>query len=353
MESNGYSYECYIIPDNIWYNYLEVFDDANLYQTPAFCRYSKGGKRRIDFVLKKSNKVIAIAQLRLFLIPVLNRGIAYLFRGPLWKIKGEEKSIETLEKVLEALYNEFVLKRKLVLIIAPNLFEDEENTYEKVFLHNNFKLKKQIPKRRTILIDLTKSRNELRKSLRRSWRQNLTKAEQSDLMIENSGENNFSILEKIHCEVVHRKDFRTNLSVGYFKKIQNDLPEKHKLNVLICKHDNEYVSGLLGAGIGDTGLAIIGGTTSIGLKKAPNSYYLLMWKMCEWSRELGCRWFDLGGINPITNPGVYQFKSGMRGIEMTYLGDYQASKPGISCILCKLLDCELWISDALRKLRNH
>ena len=122
---------------------------------------------------------------------------------------------------------------------------------------------------------------------------------------------------------------------------------------MMCKNNDDYVSGLIGTAIGDTGLALIGGTTAKGLRISPNSYYLLMWNMCEWAKKAGCRWFDLGGINPDTNPGCYQFKSGMRGMEMTYLGNYQASKFGISCLLCRVLDLFLWICNKIREKINR
>ena len=348
MKDDGYSSESGIVPDETWYNYLELFDDANLYQTISYGRNSKGGKHLIHFVLKQHDKVIAIAQLRLFLIPYLNRGIAYLLRGPIWKLKDEDENPETLERMLKALYEEFVLRRKLVLIVAPNLFEEDDKDYAAIFFRNNFKIKHLNIKRRTILVDLSKSTNELRKKLRRSWRQNLVKAEKSDITIERNGHDNFSVLDEIHGEVVKRKEFRTDLTVENFGRIQNDLPDDYKLNVMLCKNDKEYVSGLVGVAIGDTGLALIGGTTTVGLQCAPNSYYLLMWKMCEWAKKAGCRWFDLGGINPDSNPGCYQFKSGMRGSEVAYLDTYQASKPGISCMMCKALDLMTWICNKLR-----
>ncbi len=348
MESDGYSLETEVGSEQIWYNYLELFDDSNLYQTQAYNKHSKGAKHLSHLILKKNDKVIAIAQLRLFLIPFLKRGIAYLLRGPVWKRKDEDECLETLERMLSALYNEFVIKRKLVLLIEPNLFEKKDHTYESIFTHQNFWLKKQINRRKTILIDLKKSSEDLRKSLRRSWRQNLRKAERNDLIIENNGENKFSYLEEIHTEVVRRKKFKTDLTVNQFKNINKDLPANYKLNVMTCKNNDDYVSGLIGTAIGDTGIALIGGTTSKGLKTSPSSYYYLMWNMCQWAKKTGCKWFDLGGINPETNPGVYQFKSGMRGTEMTYLGDYQACKYGISCIACKFLNFKLLIDNKQR-----
>lgn len=349
MESDEYSSETGVASENEWYSYLEQFDDANLYQTISYGKNSKGGRHLTHFILRKGNKVVAIAQLRLFLIPVIKKGIAYLLRGPVWKLKNEDENLEILDRMLKALYNEFIIKRKLVLIVGPNLYEEEGKDYESVFIRNNFKLKKLANKRRTILIDLSRSKEELRKKLRRSWRQNLTKAESNGHILEREGRNNFSILNEIHGEVVRRKAFRTDLTVDNFSKIQNDLPDNYKLDIMLCKSHEEYVSGLIGVNIGDTGLALIGGTTAAGLRHAPNSYYLLMWNMCESARAAGCRWFDLGGINPDTNPGCYQFKSGMRGREVTYLSNYQASKIGISCMVCRLLDLFLWVCNKLRR----
>jgi len=348
MESDEYSSETRVASEEKWYSYLEQFDDANLYQTIAYAKNSKRGKNLTHFILKNRNKVVAIAQLRLFLIPVIKKGIAYLLRGPVWKLKDENENQKILDRMLNALYDEFVIKRKLVLIIAPNLYEEDGKDYDSVFIRNNFKLKKFTNKRRTILIDLLKSKEELRKKLRRSWRQNLTKAESNGHILEREGNNNFSILNEIHGEVVKRKAFRTDLTVDNFEKIQNDLPENYKLDIMLCKSHEEYVSGLIGVTIGNTGLALIGGTTAAGLQHAPNSYYLLMWNMCESARAAGCRWFDLGGINPETNKGCYQFKSGMRGREVTYLGNYQSSKIGISCMVCKMLDLFLWVCNKLR-----
>ena len=350
MKDDDYSSEVGLVPEETWYEYLKLFDDASLYQTPSYGKNSKGGKHLINFVLRKNNRVVAVAQIRLFLMPYLNRGIAYLLRGPIWKLKDEDENPETLDKMLRALYEEFVVRRKLVLIVAPNLLKEIDKNYESLLFNNNFRIKFLNIKRRTILVDLSKPANELRKKLRRSWRQNLTKAENSNVTIENNGHNNFHVLDEIHGEVIKRKDFKTDLTVENFGRIQSDLPEDNKLNVMLCKNNEDYVSGLVGVAMGNTGLALIGGTTAVGLQCAPNSYYLLMWKMCEWARNAGCRWFDLGGINPSTNPGCYQFKSGIRGLEVTYLDTYQASKPGISCMMCKVLDFMMWVCNKIRKL---
>jgi lipid II:glycine glycyltransferase (peptidoglycan interpeptide bridge formation enzyme) len=67
--------------------------------------------------------------------------------------------------------------------------------------------------------------------------------------------------------------------------------------------------------------------------KAKGSY-LLQWRMMQWLRQRGCRWYDLGGINPQRNPGVYHFKSGFGGQEVLQCGCLEASRSvlSLSCV---------------------
>jgi lipid II:glycine glycyltransferase (peptidoglycan interpeptide bridge formation enzyme) len=47
--------------------------------------------------------------------------------------------------------------------------------------------------------------------------------------------------------------------------------------------------------------------------------------MIEWLKERGCHWYDLGGIDPENNPGVYHFKCGIAGKtgkDETFIGEF-------------------------------
>ena len=39
----------------------------------------------------------------------------------------------------------------------------------------------------------------------------------------------------------------------------------------------------------------------------------------QWLKENGVRHYNLGGINPETNPGVYHFKRGLSGLDSLYV----------------------------------
>ena len=38
-------------------------------------------------------------------------------------------------------------------------------------------------------------------------------------------------------------------------------------------------------------------------------------------KKLGCLWFDVGGIDEENNPGITQFKRGLKGEEYTLIGE--------------------------------
>ncbi len=47
--------------------------------------------------------------------------------------------------------------------------------------------------------------------------------------------------------------------------------------------------------------------------------------MLEYVKAQGCRWYDLNGINPVKNPGGYQFKTqlaGANGRDVQFIGQY-------------------------------
>jgi lipid II:glycine glycyltransferase (peptidoglycan interpeptide bridge formation enzyme) len=67
---------------------------------------------------------------------------------------------------------------------------------------------------------------------------------------------------------------------------------------------------------------LLGATGDDGLKAKGS--YLLQWRLLERLKEVGCHWYDLGGIDPKSNPGVYHFKQGLSGDEAVEIGPYDA-----------------------------
>jgi hypothetical protein len=58
--------------------------------------------------------------------------------------------------------------------------------------------------------------------------------------------------------------------------------------------------------------------------------YLLQWNMIQRLKGSGVRWYDLGGIDPEGNPGVYAFKRGFSGMDICQMNPLVASDSAMS-----------------------
>jgi len=63
--------------------------------------------------------------------------------------------------------------------------------------------------------------------------------------------------------------------------------------------------------------------------EARKSYasYNCAWKLLEILDSMGVERFDLAGVDPINNEGVYNFKKGLGGRQIKYLGEWDATYP--------------------------
>jgi lipid II:glycine glycyltransferase (peptidoglycan interpeptide bridge formation enzyme) len=98
---------------------------------------------------------------------------------------------------------------------------------------------------------------------------------------------------------------------------------------LIAYHENEPISALATAHIGTTAEPTILANTPEGLKYG--SSYLIWWKAYLRAKELGMRYYNLGGIDEKLNPKGYLFKKRMGGREVSHIGAFEAST---NCAVC-------------------
>ena len=66
-------------------------------------------------------------------------------------------------------------------------------------------------------------------------------------------------------------------------------------------------------------------TTPAGRKKYAS--HAVFWALAEQCFQLGIKQFDLGGIDPVNNRGVYDFKKGTGTTQVDYLGEWETSSP--------------------------
>ena len=85
MVDHGWKVEVDRVTGPEWSQMLDLFDDANIYQTAAYGEVRWGERNLSRLVLKRDGEVLGMAQLRIIRPTPFKFGMAYLRWGPLWK----------------------------------------------------------------------------------------------------------------------------------------------------------------------------------------------------------------------------------------------------------------------------
>lgn len=230
-----------------------------------------------------------------------------------------------------ALEDEYVNRRKLFLRILPNAFSGSARA---VAIQNAFSRFSPEPLSsdntyRTFVLDLAPAIEELRAKLDKKWRNQLSRSEKNNLkIVSGTGDENYRTFSVIYNQMRKRKTFETTVDVEEFGRIQRDLAEPQRMKVLICEDGGTPVAGLVASAMGDSAIYLLGATSDQGLNS--KGAYLLQWTLIKWLKENGFRWYDLGGIDPEQNPGVYHFKQGLSGTDVTQVSPLMACTSVVS-----------------------
>jgi hypothetical protein len=137
------------------------------------------------------------------------------------------------------------------------------------------------------------------------------------------------------------------VDIHEFERIQEQLPESQRMRIFICKDQGVPVAGLVAAVTGNSAIYLLGATSDAGLNA--RGAYLLQWSLISFLKENGIKFYDLGGIDPATNPGVYQFKRGLTGADTCQMMPLVASKSVLSSAVMKIA---LGMQRAIRSSRS-
>ena len=319
-----------------WSQMLDLFDDANLYQTWSYGGVRWGEKNISHLVLRRGGEALGMAQLRIVRPTRFKFGMAYLRWGPLLQRRRRALDAEVAVNLARALEEEYIDKRKLFLRILPNALVGSPRA---AVIQSAFREFTPEPRDadntdRTFVLDLAPSIEELRRKLDKKWRNQLTSSGKKGLnVLAGTGSNEYQIFCQIYNQMRKRKTFETAVDVEDFGRMQETLPESQRMRVLICEDKGIPVAGLVASAMGDSAVYLLGATSDEGLNS--KGAYLLQWTLIKWLKENGFPWYDLGGINPERNPGVYHFKKGLSGADVCRVGPLVACRSVVSSAIVR------------------
>jgi Acetyltransferase (GNAT) domain len=302
------------------HNYRHCWDYAEMLA-------ARSGAAAERVVVERDGGVAGLASVRVKRLPGAGTGIAYVAGGPLVRRRGDGDARDRLTAVLAALRREYVDRRRLVLRVAPAIGEEPWNAaQDESLLAAGFRPPAQLRPYRTIMVDLDRPLADVRAGLAKKWRNLLSGAERRGIDVTSGTEpERFDDFAPLFDELVARKAFAVDLGAAFFAALQPRLPESERLLVAIASDEGRPAAGVVASIHGDTAVYLLGASNDAG--RTTNAAYLLQWRVIEAASALGCRWYDLGGIDPVANPGVHRFKERMGGIDMVAPGPYELA-PG-------------------------
>jgi hypothetical protein len=269
--------------------------------------------------------IIGLADVRIKRIPLLKTGIAYINGGPLvLRNLCDTVSSDSYKACLQALVRRYVNERQLVLRILPPVGPSAWNELRiQLFCASGFSLAHSLKPYRTFMLDLTPSLDDLRKKLDPKWRNNLKRAEKAtDVLIrKETSVTDFEHFERLYAPFIRRKKFDIDLTPSFYREVQKQLSEKEKFQILLCEYNGGIIAGHISSLLGNTAVNIFRANSEAALELRTG--YCLQWEGVRYAKEAGLKWYDLGGIDPDNNPGVYAFKKGMGGVDTTAPGPFE------------------------------
>jgi lipid II:glycine glycyltransferase (peptidoglycan interpeptide bridge formation enzyme) len=333
---SAYTVELDRVSEAEWSEILDRFADANIYQTWAYGAIRWGARNLSHLVLKRGGEVVGAAQLRIVRPASMPMGIAYLRWGPLCQVRGSELNPEIFAAMASALREEYCKKKGLYLEILPNAFGGSKraDAFQTSFQGYDSGNAISSEDYRTLLVDLEPSLEDVRKKLDKKWRNQLNASERNNLtIVTGTTANEYSAFSELYSQMWERKKFKSTVSVEEFGRIQEGLPENQRMKIVLCVQEGQPVAGVVCSAMGDSGIYLLGATNEAGMKS--KAAYLIHWTVIRSLKEQGIRYYDLGGIDPEANPGVYHFKSGFSGADVSHIQPLSTCDSMVSLALVK------------------
>lgn len=271
------------------------------------------------FLLQDEKKgPIGLVQVLVLSLPFVG-GVARINRGPVF-FSGDSLAFDdknTFGAVFSALIDTCKRHRWHALKIAPELRAGDEAAALGVLEQLGFR--RRSVNHASAVIDISRSRDEIRSGFHGKWRNLLNKSEAAGIALEIPAIGDaFPFLAEKYTEMQREKGFG-----GIPGTLLNELVRQQgplwNCRILFATHGGERVGAVMVAGHGDTCTYLVGWTSETGRQLQAN--YFLLWHAMLLFKELGYRCFDVGGLGGNTTAGVGHFKRRMGGEYYALVGE--------------------------------
>ncbi len=224
-----------------------------------------------------------------------------------------------------------------------------ETCHEYDFEGNGWKRTRPIQPRRTIIINIAGSEEEILAEMKQKTRYNIRLAEKKEIKIATSTD-----VKKFHemLVVTGKRDGINAHALSYYQKAYELFHQEGKCEIFFAYFEDQPIAAIMVFASGKMAWYMYGASTEVERNRMPT--YLLQWEAIRWAKARGCEFYDLWGIPDVDEEelekafalkkshdglwGVYRFKRGFGGKVMRSAGAYdRIYYPAIYDIYSKIM----------------
>lgn len=219
-------------------------------------------------------------------------------------------------RVSERVSDDFLEKVKEIALQEGSIFLKIEPEKE---IPNLKKSDKQIQPAKTIILDISKSEDELLNQMHSKTRYNIRLAQRKGIEVkESNNQESLGVFVKLLKQTAQRDKFFLH-SQEYYQEMM-DILGQDMVKLFLAKYKNKIVAANLICFFNQTVIYLHGASDyRYHQLMAP---YLVQWQVIQEAKEMGFKYYDFWGIDEDKWPGVTRFKKGFSGQEVNYPGSY-------------------------------
>ncbi len=309
---------------NNWHSSVET---CHILQSTQWAEFKKGEWKPHFFIIENSGQVVAIASALVRNIPILNRPMIYLPRGPIFT---DYTNKEMWTCFFDGI-TQFAKEIKAFLVrIDPAITVDNPCTeYFKDYGLISLKTDEGfggLQPAATIRVNIKDSLEDIHKNFPKKTRYGIRYAEKNGVVYKTSGAEGLEDFYKVMSHTSKRAQFNLRPK-SYYQK----LLELYGDDVAFVSsyYEEDLISSGMYFKFGNKVWALYGGATD----KHTNlqAGHGLEWTAMQWAKGKGAEYFDLFGI-PVYREseneknkgvyGIYKFKKSFGGDEYDFIGEF-------------------------------
>lgn len=312
-----------------WDGFVTSFDDRHIRQTLAWGRLKSGSWTPVHAAVLNGPTPLAAALILERRLPLGAGSLFWINGGPLYqKRHARGQDLSALHDLLENLKDHARSRGRAIIRLNFDVAMDLDA--QLVVRAAGFSRPlSPLGTGLTYRADLTKPLEEIRAGFEKNWRNQLNRAEKAGALVEfGRTPELLRRYQPLHDALCVRKGLHgQRLSVGDLERMADILGDSIFFFIVSA-------AGADGCGgavwvHGDRAWFALSAADEHGLRlNLPNAMF---WEVMKRLKGMGVGMFDITGIDPAENPGVYNFKRGLGLPPVETLGEWQwATSPWLS-----------------------